>query len=491
MAFSTLEYLKEGNVDFVYRLSTYDKDNLIALVRESKNRIEIINGFLPKLKFKSPTFCFLVIYDIPEFMDDAIKLFDLKLIDPEKLKNLLYNSPLGLKVLNDNFDYFLLNDKDSKNFEVVVKYAFDANNQELLHQLSRYHNLHIRYLFMDYLIDNHLDKINEIYDDITKYTTSFTHEPGEQMVLFAEQMDVHDISKLAVKLLNNDYYQEFDKLKELILATYQYNSLASEILGPVFVNNSSDLDKEERNRKIFDKDADILFKTSMNYRFHILFDEKVHVSKELLNEFAFKMHYYLYPPRIDEYKINITQDVLKQMDWRSLTPLLEEWTEKYMDLSHSREYGFIGAGTTCSCYRIGDYVFKLVKTKWSYEDVICPNLYLFAKNYEEKYVRDKYGIVRGGIEVQKYLTKKANDIDPKYYRLFDDALEGFGYTRTDTLVNGTYGDNTMLLDTYLDADSPNPERLPDWFKECPIVIVDRDRIYEKGAMFIKQLKGGY
>jgi len=28
--------------------------------------------------------------------------------------------------------------------------------------------------------------------------------------------------------------------------------------------------------------------------------------------------------------------------------------------------------------------------------VICPNLYLIAKNYEEIYLRDKGGIVAGG-----------------------------------------------------------------------------------------------
>ena len=60
-------------------------------------------------------------------------------------------------------------------------------------------------------------------------------------------------------------------------------------------------------------------------------------------------------------------------------------------------------------FKIGDYVFKIVNSKWSYEEVICPNLYLIIKNLEEHYVRDKNGIVRIGIEVQKYLSR--NDIE--------------------------------------------------------------------------------
>ena len=49
-------------------------------------------------------------------------------------------------------------------------------------------------------------------------------------------------------------------------------------------------------------------------------------------------------------------------------------------------------------------VFKLINMKWSYEEVICPNLYLILKNLEEHYIRDEKGIVKAGIEVQKYLT---------------------------------------------------------------------------------------
>ena len=59
------------------------------------------------------------------------------------------------------------------------------------------------------------------------------------------------------------------------------------------------------------------------------------------------------------------------------------------------------------------------------------------------------------------------------------------------MLSQLYGDNCMILDSYKDADHPNPELLPEWFKEIPLVLVDRDRIYKNDSCFIKQLREGY
>lgn len=487
MAFNTLDYLRDGKVEFVFRCTPYDYKCLIENVRKAPNRIEIINGFLPKLKEDLPSFCFDIIYDIPEFSDDAYALIDIKNISPEMLNNLLNNSPLGLKILYENFDTFLCSFGDIKYFDYIVKYAFDSNNRELIYKLSRYSDLHIRYIFMDYLIRNHPDQIDIIYDDITKYTTSITYEPYEQLTFLPRLMNPDDISKLAVLLLTNNREKDYQKLKEFILKDYKYNYLASELLANKWLIDPdtnrilSDPNKEKKE-STFSEDADILFSTSADYRFTLYLRHKARISQELLDDFAYRIRYFLEEDKSFE---------LEAIYRCGLGGLLEEWAEKYMDLSKSSEYGFVGSGTTCNCYRIGDYVIKLVKTKWSYEDVICPNLYLIAKNYEELYLRDKKGIVNGGLEVQKYLTKRADNIDSKYFGYFDLELDRLGYRRTDTLTKGTCGENTMLLDTYRDADCLNPEKLPAWFREYPLVLIDRDRIYPKNKMYIKQLKSGY
>ncbi len=487
MAFNTLEYLRDGKVDFVFQCTSYDYEHLIENVRKAPNRIEIIHGFLSKLKVDLPSFCFSVIYDIPEFADEAYELLDIKNVTPEMLSNFLHNTPLGIKILYENFDYFLSSSADKKYFDSIVKYAFDSNNVELIHKLSRYTDLHTRYLFMDYLIRNHADQIDSIYDDITKYTTSITYEPYEQLTFLPHLMNPDDISKLAVLLLTHNREEDYKKLKNYILKEYKYNYIASQLLKDewyVDPDTHEWLRKPNRDikEKAFNKDAGELFRTSADYRYLIYLRHKEKISKELLDEFAHRIRYFIKDDKIDD---------LESIYRCGLGQLLEEWTEKYMELSQSKEYGFVGGGTTCDCYRIGDYVIKLVKTKWSYEDVICPNLYLIAKNYEEIYLRDKKGIVHGGLEVQKYLTRRADNIDPKYFRYFDLALDRLGYRRTDTLTKGTCGENTMLLDTYRDADCSNPEKVPVWFRQYPLVLVDRDRIYSKNKIYIKQLRSGY
>lgn len=495
MAFNPLEYLRNGKVDFVFNRTPYDYKHLIESVRKAPNRIEIINGFLSKLKNDLPSFCFSVIYDIPEFVNEAYELLNIKSVTPEMLNDMLYNSPLGFKILKENFELFTNNEEY---FNVVVKYAFNSNNKELLHILSRYFNLHTRFQFMNYLIDQHPEMIDIIYDDITKYMTSVTYEPYEQLTYLPILMDQKDVSKLAVKLLRSDRKEDYEKLKDYILEVYESNNLASELLDSPLkaVPGRSgmyvvDEEKKELQLEAFNKDANELFNKSANYRFHILFHYKDNIDKELLDTFSHQMRYFLNEIKIKDYPKSHYQFVLKTFERKGLVSLLKTWTEKYMDLSNSKDYGFIGSGTTCVCYRIGDYVVKLVNTKWSYEDEICPNIYLIAKNYEEIYIRDEKGIVESGLEVQKYLTRSVKDIDPKYFRYFDLALDRLGYYRTDTLTKGPCGENAMLLDTYRDADCSNPEKVPVWFRKYPIVLVDRDRIYSKEKKYIKQLSDGY
>lgn len=84
---------------------------------------------------------------------------------------------------------------------------------------------------MDYLIKNYPDQIDTVYDDITKYTTSVTYEPFEQLTFLPRLMNPDDISKLAVLLLTNNREKDYKKLKEFILKDYKYNYLASELLA--------------------------------------------------------------------------------------------------------------------------------------------------------------------------------------------------------------------------------------------------------------------
>ena len=134
-------------------------------------------------------------------------------------------------------------------------------------------------------------------------------------------------------------------------------------------------------------------------------------------------------------------------------------------------------GTCSRAFRVGDYVIKVSHKKWSMEDNLCPRGYLFAKNYEEVIVRKSNGEVTGAVEVQKYLTRPLSVDSSETINAYYEALKEAGYYTKDVLTATEGGAYCYYLDTYLDADCDDPEQLPDWFKQNPVVLVDRDLVF--------------
>ena len=487
MAFNTLEYLEAGNVSFVFSLTQYDYKNLIRYVRESDRRINIIKGFLPKLRDSKPYFCFEIIYDIDEFIEDAKYLLDtyysLDSFSKELFEALLNNSSLGFDYLEENFDFII--SKFQEDLDFIFKFLFNNLEKclELLKKLSLYSNLHIRYLFMKYLIQEHPRFIVLFYDDITKYLTSETFQNYEQLSFFLEYMNMKDVCDLAYTFFDADIdYAIWNKFKQFILEHYQYNELAYRLLSSKkqYLDCSSyRLVENKAGIEEFNKDADILFSTSSNYRLSILNGYSERISSELLESFMQQLNYFKRNGDLD--------DVYWKIDLYGLGRMLSTYVDKYLSLSNNHTYSFLDSGSTASCYRIGDYVIKLVRTKWSYEPIICPDLYIILPNLEEKFIRDKDGVVLCGLEVQKYLSRSAKNVPPENFIYFSDELRRLGYYMTDSLINGPCGDNCRLLDSYLDSSNPNPA---DWFKEYPLVLVDRDRVYKTNIRSPRQLRGG-
>ena len=481
MAFNPIEYLEQGKVDFLFnRLGTLDTENLIKRVRNSSNKINIINGFLPKLKKIAPHFCFSIIYDTDEFVEETfnlvkgiygIKIGYFNLInDEEKIKNILNNTTWGRKFVYRNLNNILRENKD--NINPILDYIFSdfENNMDFIKRLSIYKDMNIRYMFMKYLIEKHPDKINIVYDDIMKYIDGYTYEENEQLTFLPDYMSKENISDLAVTSINRDK-QLWIKLKEYILINYKTNDLAYLLL------------KKEKFIDEFKIDADRLFESSATFKLMIMsFWYKKYVSQEVLNKTEQYLKYFKREGRYtsDFHLVRIFENGL----WDELV----SYVDKYLEISKDKTCRYIGNGSTSYCFKIGDYVFKIVNSKWSYEDVICPNLYLIIKNLEEHYMRDKNGIVQIGIEVQKYLSRNDIEITDEHLRNFTHELNRLGYYVNDRLINGVCGDNVAILDSYMDADCYNPELLPDSFKEVPLVLIDRDRVYKLNNKRPKQIR---
>lgn len=464
--YGPLERLEQGNIEFLFDpfISLQLLENIIREIRESSNRHSIINGFLEKLKNKDPEFCLQVIYDMEEYKEVVFEILTKKkelyswFKTPEIL-NILNKTSWGYTFLLNHLEELL--EKNDDLISPLLKYLFQEpeKGKEILKSLYLHKNLKIRAKFMIELVKNHFDKINTIYDDITKYLTSSINQEFELM-------PSDEISKLAIQFLKHNDKKTYLKLKEFILKNYKENDLSFLLLNNEYNPNF----KEE-----FAQDSDRLFSTSHTYQFEIYENYTKALSREMLENFQ-KFISYFKEEEENEYFY------LKRLFHYGLGKILQENLDKYLSISRNKDWGFVRYGSTCSCYRIGDYVFKLIRYKYSNEKILCPNLYIILKNLEEVFVRDRWEEVVAGLEIQKYLTRKISEypreIQNEIIQFLKTELERLGYYNKDTLIKGPYGDNCMLLDSYLDADAPNVELLPPFFKQYPAVYIDRDMFFK-------------
>ena len=439
-------------------------DLLIDMIKNNKNREMIIHYILDNYADRYLLFCFELIYDLDEFKDKTLEYLENRrckmFLQTNILINFMKNTSYGKSYVLNNLDSVINN--CSSNLDTIIKYLYSCNDLDMINKIVNYPDLHIRYLVINYFIDNYQDKFSDIYPELI-----------DNLKINNELMNINDISKLTVKFLDLNNKELYLKLKQYILSNYKDNDLGEELV------RKFDNDGVDNNLDIFNEfisDIDNLFETSSRYKFRIYDRFSKRISKELLDNYKYYLNMFMIDGKVDPKMERITMYRL----WNELV----EYVDKYMDLSKDKTYNYVVSGFGTSTYRIGDYAFKLSRLKHSSEDIICPNNFLILKNLEEQYIRGKNNFFHAGIEVQNYLTRYITDDIPEYIitKRFPIELKNLGYFVNDKLIDGNYGDNCMLLDSYMDADCDNPENLPDWFKEYPVVLVDRDLVYKLGTV---------
>lgn len=490
MAYNPLERLKNGDIDFLYNFinNPYMYDSLVQEIRKSDQHEEIIKASFKKLLSNFPFFAFSIISNRKEYtniskmmLDTIIKNYQ---FDKNSINLILENEEIARFYIKKNF--YVLIDKFEDRIDDFFDCLFDDFNNcfKFLSGISIDENMHVRYLFMKYLITKKKEYINVFYDDMSNYITKYPEIGYKQVNLFNdeimsskdEMMDNKEVSELAYLIYDNDIdYSLYAKFKRKIIANYDYNYLMQFLMskkGELRKNYYSVIDNKKGLEEI-EKDGDMLFKTALTGRLNVLECYPKLITKSLLEEY--KNYLLMFKNR------NKIDASYRHIEYYGLDRLLEEYVTKYLDLSREKGYKFIGSGSTASAFKIGDYVFKLCDGKWSYEDVICPNLYLILDNLEEIYLRDNNGVVIAGIEVQKYLKRSINKVPREIIDAYYDELKRLGYYLREYI---TYEGNAKMLSSYLESSNPNP---PEWFKEYPIVLVDRDRIYKLENKHPKQL----
>ena len=437
---------------------------LVETIKSNVNRKKLIDYILSMYVDKYTLFCFKLVYDLAEYKNKGYELLKEKkcfvILTGNDLKSFLYNNSSAIENISDNWlnsniefiDEYMVSD-----IKIVIDYILDNNILDMIDKFSKCSNLHVRYIFMNYLLEKYTDRFEEVYPDLINYLKENV-----------KMMNIEDISNLAVTALKNKKKELYLKLKDYILLNYKNNDL-----GQCFIKKMS----EESNEDIFNEfitDIDTYFLTSSRYKFTIYNSYSKYISKEILDSFSYYANIFKVNGEFD----SRLSKICKYRLWDEVT----KYVDKYMDLSNDKTFSYVASGGVTSVYRIGDYVLKINEYKWSTDNIICPNLYLIVKNLEEHYIRGLGNVFYAGIEVQKYLTRDVKNV-PKY--IFDlnfpVELSRLGYYLKDHLIDGSFGDNCMLLDSYKDADCSDPEKLPDWFKKYPVVLVDRDLVYKLGT----------
>lgn len=478
MAFNIVKVLKLGQTEYIDELRTeIDLKSAIKLVRFSSCK-EYIARVCQSDFERHPYFWLEIIYDLDSYFFLALdmrKKYKLP-FTIEDYQNILYNSKYGENYIYENFREIIALEENFVN--VLLEYVIEkSNNKDFwLDFLMGNMNLHIRALVMLKIINDYPKYLKHYGNDLTIYFTNNIGNEGSQVSLYLEKMDSKDVSLIAYNLFLNGYSKLFLQVKEFLINNYEENYLAYNLCEGCWTPIKSGAKTELFGdlERYFLKEARLQFSFYRNY--------KNKLRQEIVDDFRKRL-------RILDVVENSVLDRFQKLYFYELGRKLESYIEKYLDLSQNKNVLKIGEGTTCYSIRLGDFVLKLVNSKWSYEECICPDLFLIVKNLEQDYVRDEKGAVLCGLEVQPYLVKSARDFDSKYLGYFESTLENLGYFINDRLISDKWGDNVRVLNSYKDADAADCETLPKWFKEAPIVLVDRDRVYPTSRIEIDPIDG--
>jgi hypothetical protein len=471
MSYNPIERLLNNDILFLYNITTLDTTHLIEMIRENPQKDLIIQNLINANKrYYLNIFILRVAYDNPKFIDKILSILKREsnffIMQEGEFTNFIHSSKRAYNYVIRNLDTLLQNGEEAK-IKIIIEemiekgYSFDPLRLSL--------NMHYRGLFILNIINNYPDKFNEILPNFTRYLVGYNYKKNEQLTLLPELIPEEDISRIIeafIKKFGN--ISLFYELKEFLLANYQSNDLAK-----ILINNKPDE---------FQKDADRLFLTSRDYQIEIMKKYSNWVTKDIIDEYFKSFRVFL----DDDDNYSLTSAV-----FYGLSKEIKRCVDTYLEMSKDKTCSKVGKGSTTKVYRIGDFVIKISSTKWSYENVICPDLFLIAKDFEDITIRDKNGVVLIALEVQQYLTKKPSKDDSMLFKNFSNELHKRGYYLNDSLFGGICGDNSMLLNSYKDANVEAKESLPKWFKEKPLVLVDRDRVYKLSNEHPKQLRSGY
>lgn len=452
-----------NDVSFLASLTRYEKDKIAEDIRNTLSRDEILAVSFKSLEEKFADFLFKIIFDMDEYEQYCINYLNNNFIilnDGRFLSNcFLGDCKWAVDYLKNNIKR--LKELDSEIIFIILRYACEVNDKEILKLLLNSDDLELRGIAMVEFMLMSPYRFISYYEDLI---SAFIRKDENGNI--CELVDEKYVSRIAYDILYNSLgMDKYEEVKDFILANYQFNSLAERLDG---VNVDGEFGIEpERYLDVLFKDMDEMFRTSRSYKYSLYVNYSDKISESLRRKFYDAIKSF----------IQIDEEVVAHIFKVGLGDKFLEFTKKYMELSTGAKVVLdAGMGSSTRAFIVGDYVVKCSYKKWI--STRCPDLYLIAKNYEEEIVKSHFGSVIGALEVQKYYKRPINPKNQKLVGKFYSALESLGYVFDDNVTGLNNTPNIFYLDDYREADCDNPEKLPKWYKKSPIVLVDRDYVYK-------------
>ena len=450
-----------GDLDFLDSFSSTYIDGLTKDIIDSPLREKILDESFEFIYEKDPIMAFKISCSSPKFTNIWRRRLETNydvLFDYDALLYFLLNVDWAEKFVLGIVDKLILNNKSCA--FAILRYAERTKNYNLIKAIGMHRNLNVRGLFLEELIDTHAHMLFDVCNDITDCFVRYDKDGN-----IIELMNEEYVSKIASLILihgigEDIYYQ----IRDFIFKNYEKNTLAAALDG----YGSLNMDVFTLNKEMLITDINKLFVTSKNYKYVLATRYQEYMDPAILFEFRSKISPFTW----------IDREAVSKIFLSGLGDKFIEYVDKYLEMSTgAKVISDAGCGTCSRVFRIGDYVIKLSHKKWSMEEDLCPSGYLFAKNYEEDVVRLSTGEVTGAIEVQKHLTRPLVVDEASVISKYQEALRREGYYTKDVLADREGSANCYYLDSYRDADCDDPEQLPEWFKEEPVVLVDRDLVF--------------
>lgn len=439
------------------RENTLSKDFVVEVA--NRNPLAVVSCLIDNEEYQS--FCL-----------DLIKK-DYNLLNSREVLGKIFSNNNTIKFVLDNLELIHNNLIYKVLFlNYFLNYAKHTNKE--LYKLIAYSNdLGVRTEVMHFLSEEDRESLRILYPNITDYFV-IKDENGN----IVSQMKEIDLSIIAANLFDFIFDVElFTEIKEYIFANYSKNRL----LGFLAKNDEMEDDIFHFHEEIV-KDFDRLYKTSLNYQL-----EAVDKYKNLIPQ-----EKYLIISKVLSLFRN-RRETLEEIFRKGLDDDFIHMLKKYSSISEDStiEYNN-GNGSVTDMFNAGDFSIKFISGVhhfFSIEERYHP-CFLVNKVVEEKIYYDEDGNLLGILQVGQRLFRRVKDKNLE--KLFEDELAKLGYFVYDALIER---DNLYYLNDYHDADIDDPESLPEWFKENPVVLVDLDLMFrieqrEEVIKLAKENKGG-